>query len=763
MSSLSFEPLISPILWVTLAVPAVGLLVWYAMSRPAAATRGRWAVIIALMSLGMAAVLFVLLNPIWLEPIPPPPGKPLLTVLVDATQSMAMEDAEAGTNRFEAAQKIAGTLVEQMESEFEVRIRTFADSGRIIDRASKELAAQQPDGTRTDLASAIATSIEEDRPQGQAIVVLSDGGHNAPGGIERMLDVVKTAKAMAAPVYTKTLGGDAQLNDLEVALLRPQELSFIGQGVPVPVVVRQRGRVTDRADVVLTSQGKEIARQTAKLKADGITTVQLSVKEQNSGLYRYDIRIEPHKGETTAANNSTTLLLRVVETPIRLLVLEGKPYWDAKFLMRTLASDPSLELDSVVRLSSNRFLKRTLRVASRYENTEKKEKKEGEKSPPVRRVEETHMLTGVDAAMQEFQNLEDYQVIVLGRDAEVFLDASLLDRIRTWMSRDGGALLCYRGSPVAQVNEELGRLLPVRWTRSSEMRHRMKLTPRGEDLSWLGSPGGQSGNEIVSKLPSLATVAIPKEPKPLAVVLATAESQQGPPLVTYQSYGTGRAVSVEGAGMWRWAFLAPQYRQHDIAYVSLWQSLLRWLVSSVGLVPGQDMLLRMDKINYTSGQLPSGILLMRHEVDQDQIPRIELFHGDERIEGEITPIPHGDEPGVYRVSFDALPDGSYHAGIVGGESRNSSTNVAFDVRPDLGEQLDVATRPDLMRRIAEESGGAVIDADTESIPDQFQEQFSRTRPHQVRPVSAWDRWWVLVGVLALWSTAWGLRRFTGLI
>ena len=41
----------------------------------------------------MVLVLGILLNPTWIEPVAPPAGKPLLTVLVDATASMATADA----------------------------------------------------------------------------------------------------------------------------------------------------------------------------------------------------------------------------------------------------------------------------------------------------------------------------------------------------------------------------------------------------------------------------------------------------------------------------------------------------------------------------------------------------------------------------------------------------------------------------------------------------------------------------------------------
>src|SRR5687767_6081770 len=114
MTSLSFEPLIPGALWLALAVAGAAMLAWYALRRPAGATRGRWAAAVALMTLALAAVMVVLLNPTWVREIPPPAGKPLLTVLVDASGSMAVPDGSGagskGTTRFYAAAQTAASL-----------------------------------------------------------------------------------------------------------------------------------------------------------------------------------------------------------------------------------------------------------------------------------------------------------------------------------------------------------------------------------------------------------------------------------------------------------------------------------------------------------------------------------------------------------------------------------------------------------------------------------------------------------------------------
>src|SRR5262245_27588353 len=106
MQNLSFDPLIPPALWLTLAIAAVALLVWYARKRPAV-RRGRWVAILGLAALGLVLLQVVLLNPTWIEPVVPPGGKPILTVLVDSTASMATGDAEDGKSRFQAAARLA--------------------------------------------------------------------------------------------------------------------------------------------------------------------------------------------------------------------------------------------------------------------------------------------------------------------------------------------------------------------------------------------------------------------------------------------------------------------------------------------------------------------------------------------------------------------------------------------------------------------------------------------------------------------------------
>jgi hypothetical protein len=184
--------------------------------------------------------------------------------------------------------------------------------------------------------------------------------------------------------------------------------------------------------------------------------------------------------------------------------------------------------------------------------------------------------------------------VALAADTQCQLSDRYEIRIRA-LAESEGSLVCFRGPPVSQISQRLGELMPLRWTPVAESRFHLQLTGAGEALRWLP---GTAGENRLADLPSLATSVRPESAKALAVVLATgAASGSGPgtPVMVYQPVGNGRVVVVEGAGMWRWAFLPPEHQKREEVHGSLWRSLVRWLVANVGLLPGQKLSLRADK------------------------------------------------------------------------------------------------------------------------------------------------------------------------
>ncbi len=221
--------------------------------------------------------------------------------------------------------------------------------------------------------------------------------------------------------------------------------------------------------------------------------------------------------------------------------------------------------------------------------------------------------------------LRDLQVLILGRDAEIFLNERTVSLIQTWVARDGGSLVCSRGAPLSQIDQQLGRLLPVKWSPGHATRSRMELTTMGRDLRWLAGFGGDSVDAL-SAMPSLALSTHPEQRPGLTNVLAAGtggQSDDETPMISFQPYGTGRTVVIEGAGMWRWALLAPENAARGEVYGLLWRSLMRWLVSRTGLLPGQDAALQPDKILFGTNEHATATLLLRQESSQP-LPKLVL-------------------------------------------------------------------------------------------------------------------------------------------
>lgn len=744
MRDLTFDPLIPLALWVPLAAAAGGLLAWYAAASRQRLPRRRWPAVIGLMALVVVLPLGILLNPTWLARVPPPAGKPLLTVLVDRSASMATRDAEGGASRFEAAAGIAREAARRLEDRYEIRVRMFADSSSLV--APEQLAGQRADGASTDLAAAVEESLDADRPQGQAVLLLSDGGHNAGGGLGRVIQAVAKAKALAAPLYAKTLGGPTVVRDLEVSLHMPQELAFVKQRVPVTVTLRQRGSLARRTGLALLHEGRTIERRDVELKPDGTTEATFYVTQEAAGLYRYELRADPLPEEVTDLNNRATLLVRVIDQPVRVLLLEGKPYWDTKFLIRTLSSDPSIELVSVVQMAKDRLLERKTGRAGTDQWTVRKD---------------------ASTVLAAAESLAPYQIVVLGRDAEVFLSDQTLGRLKNWLNESEGSLVCFRGPPASQISQRLGELMPVRWTSSRESRFRVQWTPVGQALRWL--PTVSEGEDSLAELPSLASTARAERTAALAEVLATTVAgKESPelPAISFQPVGSGRVVVIEGAGMWRWAFLPPQYPQHDDRYGTLWRSLIRWIVSHAGLLPAQQMALRTDKVTFSTLENAMGTLLVRQPGAAAKIPAVELTGESLPKPKRLTPIPSGSDPGQFRIAFGRLPEGRYLARLApeGAGPDKTPCTAAFDVRGHLAERLEVRAQPNVMKNLAEKSGGAALeDVSPASLAKQFDQHLALTRPERIVKTTAWDRWWVLLGTIAVWGAAWGLRRWSGLV
>ena len=255
MTRIIFDPLIPLSLWFPLLLAAGTLLAWYGWSSRKRIAGRRRVGMLTLMSVAFVLPLAVLLNPTWMEPIPPPPGKPILRILVDQSASMNTQDVANGQTRYYEAVALAAEAVKRFESKYEVRLSGF--DKELKNTTLNDLTSQKPEGGTTDLAAAFEQSLNSEQPQGQFVLLLSDGVHNH-GSLAKLRESLAKAKAMAAPVFTRTLTGTSEVEDFELELGLSQEIAFAAQHVPVTVHLRQRGTSAQTAHVSLKQDGQTL-------------------------------------------------------------------------------------------------------------------------------------------------------------------------------------------------------------------------------------------------------------------------------------------------------------------------------------------------------------------------------------------------------------------------------------------------------------------------------------------------------------------------
>ena len=181
-----------------------------------------------------------------------------------------------------------------------------------------DLAAAKADGLATDLGGSVGKALRSGLGEEAALVVLSDGIHNVEDALASVSGAARTARAMAVPIFTQTLGTDAAIEDLDLQVVTPDSLSFVGQQVPIRALLAHPGIQGD-AEVKLSADGKLVGTQRVTFSGEEPARIEFTVSRDKPGLYRHVMEATPRPGEVVLANNSSVCYLRVVDQPIRVL------------------------------------------------------------------------------------------------------------------------------------------------------------------------------------------------------------------------------------------------------------------------------------------------------------------------------------------------------------------------------------------------------------------------------------------------------------
>ena len=631
---------------------------------------------------------------------------------------------------------------------------------------------------RTDLASALEVAVRDLAGQPIAgVVLITDGQHNVEA------DVVATAERLGAsgvPVFPLMIGATEPPLDAAIIEVDPPKAIYFEDTAQITAAIKLDGLsgrpVTIR---LLTADGAVVDEKTITPGSQRERReVILSHKPEQTGRTRYDIEIVPLPGEAVADNNRRTVAIDVNKDRTKLLLAEGTPRWEFRYLRNLLLRDKSAKVQWL--LFDPPYI---------------------DQARPRTPITANASNAGpeADRLPDELEALNAFDVIILGDISPNDLAVDDQRRIEQFVADRGGTLIVIAGKadmPGAYVGLPLVRLIPVVEAtpdapvdsalnglsgfkleltaegRASELT-RLHLDVDKNVNAWARFPRAywrsawrqvKGGATVLAYADPLATVrADPAQSQP-----APADRQSENALICWQNYGLGKVLYVGWDSTWRM-----RYKAGDRLHHKFWGQILRW--ATEGKLPTglKQVKIGTDRARYLQNE-PVVVRAKFAKSDltpiTDAMVSAEIRLGAEVVRRSRLQFVPGSA-GMYEARFTNLPAGELEVVLDSPqiESLRQPDDPAGPVRttvvidPDVSpETLDLAANAELLDRLAAVSGGLrITPADLEPFLARLDTDPVVTVDESQFPL--WSSGWLLAAFALIGTVEWVLRKRVGLI
>lgn len=659
-----------------------------------------------------------------------------LAVLIDDSRSMSIKD-DGGQSRAQTMRSWLGAdaaVRRRLEDRFRVRYYRFAE------HAVRSLPdSLRQDGAATDLGGALGHVTQDMAGLPLAgVVLVSDGADNAQRDLAESLLPLRAA---SVPVFAVGVGSENGQRDVQVSRVAIPAGVLKDATIVADVELRHPGYGGETVRVEVEDAGRLLAREDVRLaRGSDFTSVKLSFTATDAGPRKLRVRVAPVRGEKLLQNNERSALLEVRNRREKILLVEGEPRFEAKFMRRALADEKNLQLAVLQRTAPEKFLRLDVDSAGELANGFPKTRSE----------------------------LFAYRALILGNIEASFFTHKQLQMIAEFVSRRGGGLLMtggphsfseggWAGTPVAEA-------LPLELMRSGGDRRFIQIKAAPTRAGIVHPITRLAGGEQASSarwqgLPELSSANVTGGLKAGATSLLTAGGS-GAIILAQQRYGRGVALAFTPQDSWLWQMHA-SVAVSDQTHETFWRQLLRYLVQDASdpiriAVPavartGQPVTLSAvveDSVFAGVNDAVVSARLRNPSGGESDVP-VSWKGG---ADGEFAASLSLHEPGLHEITLEARRGDE----LIG-------TRAAFiEATTDDIEFFDPQARSSTLRRIADETGGRFYTASNiASIADDIT---LLGRGETVREQKdLWDMPVIFILLLTLVCAEWLYRRRKGLV
>ncbi len=609
-----------------------------------------------------------------------------------------------------------------------------------------------PTNQITNLTSPIRDAVEGNDPSEKLVVVIfTDGQHNeGPSPVE----MAKELGQRGVQVHTVGIGATQFARDMALLEVKAPATVYpdanvtgkiifrdgMPPGQPFTLRVEHEGRLLWESKPLQTQQlpRREVpfdfsikaavdAAQRGRARDLSYTSLPLALR----------VTLTPVAGEKQTENNHATLRVHAITQKPRVLVLDGRPRWEHRYLRNVLERDDRWEVNSLLAGLG------------------------GESKPWPRGL-------GAGSFPLVREELYSYQLIVFGDVSREMFRPEEFEWLRGFVEFGGGMIfLDGRQERLASyAPTAMGSLFPVRWgdvpLEQTPMQWRFRsaggaqaplalVADPAENIKlWAGLPGPRWVTHAQA-LPGAETL--------LELVLPNKATV---PALVFRRYGAGQVLYAGFDESWRW-------RQHvgDRHHQKFWNQVSRWVMELPYAVTDRFVSLDSGAPVYAPGEQAELRVRVRDSQGRPMPkanPEVAIYRDGKKV--AVVPLKGDNVPnGVFRGRSPALAGGNYEVrvNVPGLPPAEMKARTEFSVLATVsGELGQLHCDEELLRRITFNSGGVYYrEEDMDGLAE-------RLRPLSegkvvITETALWQSYWWFIPVALLLGIEWALRKRAGLL